>query len=69
MYLQKKEKSILYIYIINTKELLMSIRDTIIGEIVKNVKIKWDILKNEQANDFIDTFESVEMANKEVTYD
>lgn len=46
----------------------MSIKNTIIGEIVKNAKIKWDNLNIEQANDFIDYIESANKASKEVTY-
>ena len=46
----------------------MSIKNTIIGEIVKNAKIKWDNLNIEQAINFIEGIDSSDKANKEVTY-
>lgn len=46
----------------------MSIKNTIIGEIVKKAKIKWDNLNNEQVNDFVNGIESAEQANREITY-
>ena len=47
----------------------MSIKNTILGEIVKQAKIRWDKLSEEEADKIIEEIKTPQEARKTVTYD
>ena len=46
----------------------MSMSNTILGNIVKNAKMRWDGMSEEESEQFVDALQSAEQVDNEVTY-